>query len=182
MFLVIMLCGILAPGFPAEGEIMSSWTPPNESVTTRLFALALTSVLMLATVCAHATLGQDEATADADGNRLQARRTKRAEAGYAVHEILLGSGTIVREYASPEGKIFAVTWRGPTLPNLGQILGEANFQSFVGSPGAQHVRRRLRAVQRDDLVVHSAGRPRAFSGYAYVPALVPSGVAVENLR
>lgn len=143
---------------------------------------ALVALLLVVSVPAKATLGQDEASADADGTHLHARRAVRAMAGYRVHEIELPSGTMVHEYVSPSGKIFAVTWQGPTLPDLEQLMGGAHYRTFVDAPDAQRVRRRLRSLKRDDLVVHSTGRPRAFSGYAYVPALVPPGVTVESLR
>jgi len=88
----------------------------------------------------------------------------------------------VLEYVASAGKIFAVTWKGPTLPDLAQIMGEAHYHTFLNASDSRHVPRRLRLVQRDDLVVHSAGRPRAFSGHAYVPALLPPGFPLENLR
>jgi hypothetical protein len=99
-----------------------------------------------------------------------------------VHDIQLPSGTTVHEYVSPSGAIFALTWKGPTLPDLDQIMGSVHYQTFMNSPDARRVPRRMRSLARDDLVVHSAGRPRAFSGYAYVPALVPPGVNVDELR
>ena len=144
--------------------------------------LVLAAALLAVPVASHATLGQDEASADYDRTPIHARRSVRAAAGYTVHEIQLDSGTAVREYVSPSGRIFAIAWRGPTLPDLAQIMGESNYQTFLHAPESRHVPRRLRMVQRDDLVVHSAGRPRAFSGHAYVPALVPPGFPLEDLR
>lgn len=149
------------------------------SVAAALLIVAISGAYPLP---ARATLGEDEASAQADSAQLRGRRARRVEAGYAVHDIELESGTVVREYVSPGGKIFAVAWRGPTLPDLAQVMGEAHYQTFRQAPATHHVLRRLRAVQRDDLVVHSAGRPRAFSGYAYVPALLPPGFLTESLR
>jgi len=151
-------------------------------MNTRPHAIALLLALLSVSLPTAATLEQDEASAETDRRHMNARRSIRADAGYSVHEIQLPSGTVVREYLSPSGRIFAVTWHGPTLPDLRQIIGDAHFRTFVNAPEAQHVPRRLRSLKRDDLVVHSAGRPRAFSGHAYVPSLVPRGVAVENLR
>lgn len=145
-------------------------------------SVALAAMLCMAPVPARATLGQDESTIDADGVRMQARRALRAEGGYTVHEMQLESGTIVREYVSPGGRIFALAWRGPTLPDLVQLLGAANYHSFLNDPDSRRIPRRMRRLQRDDLVVHSEGGPRAFFGHAYVPALLPPGFAVEHLR
>ena len=40
-----------------------------------------------------------------------------------MHEITTPSGTVVREYVSPDGKVFGVAWRGAFLPDFQQILG-----------------------------------------------------------
>jgi hypothetical protein len=139
-------------------------------------------ILLMASVPSRATLGDEEVSTETDRANMNARRAMHAGPGYVVHELQLPSGTIVREFVSPAGKVFAVAWRGPTLPDLRQLLGDENFQGFLNAPAMRQVPRRLRLVQLDQLVVHSAGRPRAFSGYAYVPALVPPGILVENLR
>lgn len=41
---------------------------------------------------------------------------------YAVHEIQAATGTVVREYVSGSGKVFAVAWQGPWPPDMRQIL------------------------------------------------------------
>jgi len=38
------------------------------------------------------------------------------------------------------------------------------------------------SVHAADVVIDSAGKMRNFAGRAYVPALVPSGVPVGNIR
>ncbi len=148
----------------------------------RLHTIAFMLALLAVPMPSAATLDQDEASVETDRRHMNARRSIRPHAGYSVHEIRLDSGTVVREYLSASGRIFAVTWNGPTLPDLRQIMGDAHFRTFVNAPDAQHVPRRLRSLKRDDLVVHSAGRPRAFTGHAYLPSQVPPGVAVESLR
>ena len=40
-----------------------------------------------------------------------------------VHEIQASSGTVVREFISPAGKVFGVAWEGPWLPDLREMLG-----------------------------------------------------------
>jgi hypothetical protein len=139
------------------------------------------TALLLVCVPSQATLGEDEGSAETDRMHLNAHRTMRSRAGYTMQEMLLPSGTTVHEYVAPSGKVFAVTWRGPALPDLEQILG-GHFQTFMSAPDALQIPRRVRSLQRDELVVHSAGHQRAFSGYAYIPALLPPGVAAEDLR
>ena len=101
---------------------------------------------------------------------------------YTVHESLLDSGTTVTEYATPAGAVFAVSWRGPVLPDLNALLGEY-FKAFTEE--AQQARTAGRrgspiAMDTGALVVRSNGRMRNFFGSAYAPALVPADVNVKD--
>jgi Protein of unknown function (DUF2844) len=102
-------------------------------------------------------------------------------AQFTVHEMLTAQGTTVRQYDSPAGVVFAVGWKGPFLPDLRQLLG-TYFDTYVSAPRAKRFGHSRAAVDRADLVVHSSGRARAYTGFAYVPNLVPSGVAVGELE
>lgn len=102
---------------------------------------------------------------------------------FTVHETELGSGTLVREYATLSGQVFAVAWRGPVLPDLREWLG-GYFQTFklgaglsrqTGRPGSPLT------ISRDGLVVNSMGRMRHFLGHAYAPGLVPNGVSIQDV-
>ena len=102
---------------------------------------------------------------------------------YSLHENQLDSGTTIREYASPSGVVFALAWRGPVLPDLNALLGDY-FNTFkVGVEQGRLAGRRGSpvSVQSDQLVVKSTGRMRNFSGYAYAPALIPSGVNINDV-
>ena len=101
---------------------------------------------------------------------------------YTVHESLLDSGTTVTEYATPAGVVFAVSWRGPVLPDLNALLGDY-FRAFRQE--AQQARasgRRGSPLTLDSaaLVVRSNGRMRNFFGSAYAPELVPADVNVKD--
>jgi hypothetical protein len=37
--------------------------------------------------------------------------------------LTLPRGTTAREYVSPSGQVFAVSWQGQAMPDLGQLLG-----------------------------------------------------------
>src|ERR1700722_2514901 len=39
------------------------------------------------------------------------------------HELTLPSGLVVHEFVSPTGAVYAVTWRGPRMPDLRELLG-----------------------------------------------------------
>ncbi|MBC7618207.1 MAG: DUF2844 domain-containing protein [Candidatus Saccharibacteria bacterium] len=104
-------------------------------------------------------------------------------AAYTVHEAQLETGTLVREYASASGQVFAVTWRGPVLPDLSQWMG-GYFGAF--KQGADQLRlagRRGAPINlvQEGLVVQSNGRMRNFFGHAYVPALVPPSIEINDV-
>lgn len=149
----------------------------------RRTSLAASITLLCLTHQACAALGSDESSIEADRMQMKAQlRAKTSHAAYTVHEIQTPGGTTVREFVSADGKVFAVSWRGPAKPDLRAVLG-ASFARFVGTPGSRapgshhHLR-----ITRTDLVVQSDGHMRALFGRAYLPQLVPAGLSVETLE
>lgn len=102
---------------------------------------------------------------------------------YQVHEFQLGSGTTVKEIATAQGTVFAVAWRGPVLPDLALLLGVyfTPFNQAAAQARANGVRTSTLNVTHGGLVMRSSGRMRAFEGYAYAPAMVPAGLAIDEL-
>jgi hypothetical protein len=145
-------------------------------VAALLFALALGAAP------AHATLGRLAASTDVDQQNLHAKKTIRPGLQFTIHELDLPSGTQVREYVNTDGRVFAVAWRGSMLPDLKQIFGEDNLQAFLSATPEQHTRHKSRTVREPGLVAHSAGTQRFFTGFAYIPTLMPRGVREEDLR
>jgi hypothetical protein len=96
---------------------------------------------------------------------------------------VLENGTIVRELATPAGVVFAAIWRGPVLPDLGLLLGDyfETFKTETDQARATGKRGSPVNIQRSDLVFSSSGRMRRFFGYAFVPALIPTGVNINDL-
>jgi hypothetical protein len=145
----------------------------------------LAALVILATAFpARASLGGDTATIQADQLHMQGTRTTKAAESYTVHEIQAATGTVVREYLSPEGKVFAVAWNGPWLPDLRQLLG-GYFEQYRAAAQPQSGARRVRKpvmIDRPGLVVQVGGHIRAFSGRAYVPEMLPSGVRAEDIQ
>ncbi len=127
-------------------------------------------------------LGRQAESADVDQQRLHARQSVRPGAGFTGHELTLPSGAVVREFVAPDGRVFAVAWRGPTLPDLKQIFGDDNLQTFLSAPAEQHAPRKSRTVRQSNLVVRSTGSARFFTGFAYIPALMPRSVREEDIR
>ena len=84
----------------------------------------------------------------------------------------LPSGTRVREFVGTDGKVFAVAWNGPTVPNLRQALGRY-FDAYVTEAKNKHAGHGQLQVSQSDLVVQSGGHMRAFAGRAYLPQSIP---------
>lgn len=137
--------------------------------------IGVAAALLVASAGAFAALGADEVSVQADRVRLKGSASIRQAQHYALHEIRQASGTAVREYVSPGGKVFAVAWDGPVLPDLRQVLGPY-FDRYVAAAKDRRAKRTPVLIREPTLVVEAGGHLRAFAGRAYVPALVPQGV------
>jgi hypothetical protein len=142
--------------------------------------LAASSVLVLACLGnasdAHATLGGDVASVAANSRGLGAARQVKTLPAGERHELTLPSGIVVHEYVSPGGAVYAITWRGPRMPDLRELLGPYFAQLSGRASSGGHHRMNLTG---SDLVVQSVGHRRWFTGRAWVPSLVPPGVKVD---
>lgn len=141
----------------------------------------LLSILAATAFPAGATLGGSAESVVTDQSKLHARRAVVERQDYTVHEISADDGTVIREYVTPAGKVFGVSWTGPTIPDLTQLLGtyNAEFQSAVHT---KRGRRSSAVVRNSDLVVESSGHMRSFRGRAYVNSMLPSGVTEDVVQ
>jgi hypothetical protein len=130
---------------------------------------------------ASATLGETEASIAAEPQLVHASIKETMRGSYRVHEIQQPSGTVIREYAGLDGKVFAVTWQGPFSPNLRQTLGSYFDQYAAAAPAGRQDRNHMQ-VRESNLVVQIGGHMRAYSGRAYLPQALPSGVAAGDLE
>lgn len=130
---------------------------------------------------AHAGLGGPESTVADDVALLQGSIKSTPRTLYQVHDIQLPSGTVLREFATVGGNVFAVSWSGPSMPNLRQALGNY-FAAFVAAAKTKHGDRNHLHIEQPGLVIQSSGHMRAFTGRAYLPDAIPAGVAVEELH
>ncbi|MGB6198057.1 MAG: DUF2844 domain-containing protein [Candidatus Acidiferrales bacterium] len=131
-----------------------------------------------------ASLGGDVASVQADQAKMQGSLRSTSNNSYTVHEIQASTGIDVKEYASPSGKVFAITWQGPSHPDLRQLLGPY-FGQYEQAAQAQVAQRRGHGpvlIQLPGLVVQLAGHMRSFVGRAYVPQMLPAGVHAEDVR
>jgi hypothetical protein len=145
-----------------------------------LRAASLVACLLFASPSVFASLGEGESSIEADGASAAGTVRANPQEKYTVYEIRTASGILIREYIAPGGKVFAVTWRGPWMPDLRRLLG-TYFEVFQRAERGHHARRRPFVVDEPDFVLHSGGRMRAFFGEAHVPSLVPADVRAEAL-
>jgi hypothetical protein len=150
----------------------------NEALVLTLMAASLG-----AAAPARAALGGDVSSVEADRASLKGALTgfRTVQGGYGVHELTTASGVHLREYVAG-GKVFAVSWQGPVIPDLRQVLG-TYYAVYAQAAAAPHAggHRHLR-VEQPGLVVESNGHMRAFYGRAWDPALLPANFSVANIR
>jgi hypothetical protein len=147
-------------------------------------ALAVLFLFLSSAFPAWATLGGDLASVQSDQSHLRGNLRTTTTASYTVHEIQSASGTMVREYVSPQGKVFAIGWQGPWPPDMRQLLG-SYFDQYVQAAKAQNTARVGRGslrIEQPGLVVHMGGHIHSFVGRAYVPGMLPSGVRAEDIQ
>jgi hypothetical protein len=130
---------------------------------------------------ALAALGGTASSVEADNKHMRGTTQVSSALTYNIHEITTPQGTTVREYVSADGRVFGVAWRGPFMPDLQQLLG-TYYKQFEDAASSPHAGHRHVDVALPGLVVHSAGRMRAFYGRAWAPDLVPESVSVDEIR
>lgn len=145
---------------------------------------SLAVVVCLIPMQAYAALGGDVSSIEADSARMKASREVKQVAAYAVHQLTGMSGTVVREYVSPAGNVFAVAWQGPFVPDMQQLLGSYfdKYSAAVKANKETHVGRRPLSLQLPGLVVETNGYVRHYHFRAYVPQAVPAGVRQEDMQ
>lgn len=132
----------------------------------------------------RASLGGDFASVQSDVAKMQATLRTTSASAYTMHQIQAPTGVTVNEYVSPAGQVFAVTWQGPSHPDLRQLFG-SYFDQFTQAVEAQRAGHRGHGplmIQQSGLVVQISGHPRSFQGKAYLPQMLPAGVRAEDIR
>jgi hypothetical protein len=139
------------------------------------------SILVGTGACAPAlaALGGDATSVEADRARVNGALHVTPVADYAVHEIQTPNGLVIHEYLSSSGKVFAVSWRGPGMPDL-SLLGSYAAEVREATPRPHFDHHHL-SVQTPNVVVWSSGHLRTFIGRAWVPALLPSDFSLNDL-
>jgi len=144
--------------------------------------ITVMSALWFGAAPAWAVLGESIDSVRSDHQRLQGQLVETARQGYSLHQITAPDGAIVKEYVSPKGKVFGVSWQARTMPDLRQLLGSyfAEFQQQASQSSQR--RHGPLMVRTEHLVVESGGHMRAFRGRAFVPSLMPDAVTPGVVR
>lgn len=158
-------------------------TPPSvPSERRRLAVGGLIVATALGAAPARAGLGESAASVSDDGRALNAATVSTsAMPSYDRHEIRTADGTSVREFAARDGNVFAVDFDGPTMPDLKSVLG-TRYDSYVRAAQARRGNHHVVSFTSDGAVVTIVKLPRGFAGHAHLPAAVPTGVDVRELR
>ena len=156
--------------------------PLGVEMKSRLSAVA--ALVFALSVSAFAALGGDATSVQVDQARMKGSLRSVQKESYAVHEITTSTGTLVREYVSPAGKVFGVAWQGAFVPDLQQLLGTyfEQYSQAAKEQRANHVGRRPLYIQKSGLVVQTGGHMRSYVGRAYVPEMLPQGVTADAIR
>ena len=147
----------------------------------KLDVVLLICVSLVGAPSAWAALGGNVASIQADAALMNASLRVDHTGKFSVYELQAPSGTVVREYMSPAGIVFAVSWEGPFLPDLRQLLGKY-FERYTSTVNVTHAGLNARAVHHPDLVARSSGHARAVHGKAFAPALAPLGVSIDDVQ
>jgi len=153
-----------------------------KTVRATLYSLSVACLLILGLPQpARAALGGSADSIESDRVSMKGLTRPIPAGAVQKQELQLPSGTVVTEYLTGAGVVFAVSWQGPVLPDLHQVLGDyfANYQTAASQPV---VRRRLVRLSSPDIVIESSGKMRAFTGRAWIPALLPSGVTPADIQ
>ena len=130
-----------------------------------------------------ASLGGNVSSVHADSAHMSASEDMSENDNYQLHQLKLPTGTEVSEYVSSSGTVFAVSWHGPFMPDMQQLLGSYfdQYSAALSSQSREYGRHPL-DIHQTGLVVQTGGHMRAHWGRVYVPALAPQGLSVEKLQ
>ena len=145
--------------------------------------VALLAIIFFSPVRCEAQLGGSVESIAQDQKVFSAASvTQTQHPGYTVYEFG-SSGMIVKEFVSGSGHVFAFTWSGVAHPNISLLLGSyvTTYRETMKSKGKVRGSRHI-LVKGDHLVVEKWGHQRKMQGRAYDPALLPTGVKINEIN
>lgn len=103
-------------------------------------------------------------------------------ASYTLVQHQLDSGTLVQEFVDSSGKVFAVSWSGPFLPDLKELLGPYfDAMAAQGQAQGRAAQRSRLTLRSPEVVIVSSGHMGALEGRAWLPSQLPRGFNVRAM-
>jgi len=131
---------------------------------------------------AWAGLGESVAQIARDGTRLKAGAAQVTRGvAYDRHALRTGNGVQVLEFASRDGQVFAVSFNGPSMPDLKVLLGN-RYSEYAAAVHPSPSTHKIYTHTSGTLELSIVKLPRGFTGSAYVPGAVPAGVNPHELQ
>lgn len=155
-------------------------------ILTGTFCISLSVCLTMAiTPLVWAALGQPAASVERDRVIMKGQqRQSQPTAGYSVQTITV-AGMQIKEYVSPDGVVFAVSWKGTGVPDLQLLLGDY-FEEYREGLNAERQRtpriRKPLKLKTGRLVVERGGHSRSLWGRAFLPEALPPGLTAEDIQ
>jgi len=132
--------------------------------------------------CSWAALGGAPANLGAHAGPERSSTASTGITTYTVLQKQLDSGTTVHEFVDASGTVFAVSWSGPFLPDLKEILGDHFDAMLAQAAKGQRGQRSQLTLRRSDVVIVTAGHMGALEGRAWLPAKLPAGFDPNNAK
>lgn len=87
----------------------------------------------------------------------------------------------LKQFTNKEGKVFALSWNGLSIPDLKMVLGKYYpFYSNAQFPEQiKHQARRSIQIRTPQLILQSSGLIQYKKGFAYDPNILPSGFNMD---
>lgn len=132
---------------------------------------------------ARATLGESVDSVESAQKVFKAvQHATLTRNGYTIREFK-SEANVTREYISPSGVVFAIAWNGLSHPDLTSQLGTyaGEYQKALRQTHGQKGKRHLQ-VKANRVIVEKWGHMRNMQGRAYISALIPSGVSIDEIK
>jgi hypothetical protein len=155
----------------------------------KLISLRVATAILLATAggSVHAQLGSTigtAATASGASDQFAAVIHQADNSALRWQETTDTNQIRVRQYVSTNGRVYAVSWDGPAMPDVSTLLGIRFDLYRQGASAALENANGLRSshVAGNDFVVETNVRLRDFSGRAWLPDALPAGVIAADIE
>ncbi len=173
------------PEISERGNILASQLGREYIQTMKKSIVLLCGGFLLAVYpsAAQATLGEPASAVETTGTAPSAaQRAAQTRNGYTTREIKTDAAT-VREFITPSGIVFGISWRGMAQPDLtSQLGGYADEYRKAAQKAPRQRGKRHHSVKAAGVVVEKWGHMRDMQGRAYVPSLMPPGVNADEIK